>query len=129
MSITIIVRKPKARLVSMAEVPKNGRRMLRTERITPEGNRTITFEDVKQSTAPAFVVPAAGMCDEEVRERVEEQWHKRGEKPSDKKLEWMARNAAKRDSLPQRYSDYTQARAEEHVGRRRFLAAKPRRKK
>lgn len=128
MSITIIVRKPQNRLVSMAEVPKNGRRMLRTERVSPEGKRTVTFEDVRQSTAPAFVIPAVGMDEDEVRERVAEQQHKRSERPSDKKLEWQEKNRAKRESLPQRYSDFTQARAEEKTGTRRFLAAKPRRK-
>ena len=120
MSVTIIVKKSPDRLVSMAEVPKNGRRVLRTERVSPEGKRSITFQEVPQTTHAAFVVPAVGMSDDEVQERVAEQRHKRNEKPSDKKLEWMANNARRRDSLPQRYSDMKQARGEEKKGTRRF---------
>jgi len=124
MSVTIITKDAPPTVTSMGEIPKNGRRMLRVVKRYASGRTTVEYQPVPETDAPYFWIPSLGAISEaEMRFLIEAQQQKAREKPSDAMLEWRDANQRRRASLPQRYRDFCDARGEEHVGRRRFLAA------
>ncbi len=124
MSVLILKGAERAEVTSMGEVPKHGRRMLRVVKRYADGRTTVEYQPVPETNQPYFWVPALGTISEsEMRFMVEAQRHKATEKPSDQKLEWQDANRQRRESLPNRYRDFCEARSADHAGRKSFLAA------